>query len=282
MIAGRRLWAAASALLSQHAKVGDSTMGTAVWGGLFYAGGMALSFALVRRLFPRRVAEDGGPPLTELERRIYWRWEAASILPIILFATLLTYACYLALRGASHLFVKSTPGTRYLVETIPIFWLLPAFFLGVLWSAVPMVWIYRRLLGDRFPRYERACNERAGFDGRRALVWLGALITAAAAASFVAGVTSFARFHEDGVEISRPLALRSKYYPYSRVQAIEHRATIRPPNALIIKRPHHVILFDDGTSWSTRDGLRDPVPDVDARIAELVSQRSGQPIVEVP
>ena len=40
--------------------------------------------------------------------------------------------------------------------------------------------------------------------------------------------------------------------------------------------------FEDGTSWSSREGLRDPVPKVDGQIAELVSQRSKRPITEQP
>jgi hypothetical protein len=121
-----------------------------------------------------------------------------------------------------------------------------------------------------------------GFDGRRVFVWLAALVTAGSSFCFLAGVTSFARFDEAGVEIGRPLGFRSTFYRYARVKAIEHRATFRAPNGNTIQRPHYVILFDDGTSWSTRGGLRDPVPDLDGRIAQLVARESGRSIEEQP
>ena len=63
---------------------------------------------------------------------------------------------------------------------------------------------------------------------------------------------------------------------------IAHPATSRAPIGSTIPRPHHVILFDDGTSWSSDEGLRDPMPVVDGQIAQLVSERSKRPITEQP
>jgi len=98
----------------------------------------------------------------------------------------------------------------------------------------------------------------------------------------VAGVTTFARFTEAGIEIGRPLSFHSRFYEYARVQAIEHRATSRAPSGNAVERTHFVILFDDGASWSTLAGLRHPVPEVDGRIAELVSRRCRRAIIERP
>jgi hypothetical protein len=257
-------------------------MGASAWTSFLVPIAVGLSFALLRRFFPVRLADGAEPPLTDEERRVYRRWELGALLPIFLLVPLLGYAWYLALKGASGLFHQATPATRYLVQPIPIFWGLPALFLGIISSAIPTEWLYRCLLRDRYRRYERFCNERAGYDGRRALVWLAGLFTAGSAVCFLAGVRSFARFDEAGVEIGRPLAFRSTFYPYARVKAIEHRATFRAPNGNTIRRPHYVILFDDGTSWSTRGAFRDPVPEIDERIVQLVARRSGRSIEEQP
>jgi hypothetical protein len=113
-------------------------------------------------------------------------------------------------------------------------------------------------------------------------VCLAVIVFAGSAVLFLAGVTSFSRFTDAGIEIQRPLSFRSAFYEYARVKAIEHAATFRAPIGKTVKRPHYVILFEDGTSWSSREGLRDPVPEVDRQIAQLVSQRSGRPIIEQP
>ena len=157
-----------------------------------------------------------------------------------------------------------------------------ALFLAWITSAILLDGLYRALLRDRFRRYERYCVERIGFDPRRLMGCVAAIVFAGSAVFFVAAVTSSTRFTDDGIEIQRPLSFRSDFYGYTRVRAIEHRATTRTPTGIKVERPHHVILFNDGTSWSSRDGLRNPVPDVDGRIARLVSERSKRPIIEQP
>ena len=71
------------------------------------------------------------------------------------------------------------------------------------------------------------------------------------------------------------------YHEYKRVRGIEHRATFQAPNGNIIRRPHFVIVFDDGTSWSS-DGPHESTPETASRIAQLVSRRSGRAITELP
>ncbi|HWE35850.1 MAG TPA: hypothetical protein VG406_04700 [Isosphaeraceae bacterium] len=251
--------------------------------GLGHAAGIivtGLAFALCRGLIPVRPGAADEPPLTDEERRRYARWESASIVPLFVFAPLLGFAWYLALRDATRLFPHDRPGTLFLVEPIGVYWMLPALFLGIVSSAVPMTLLYRALLGDRFGRFVRSCNERVGFDSWRLLRWLTALIALGSVAWFVVGVTTFACFDGAGVEIARPLEFRGTYYNYARVRTIEHRATFRAPNGNTISRPHYVVSFDDGSSWSTRGGLRDPVPDLDERIVRLVARKSGRAIVE--
>lgn len=257
-------------------------MNALAWTATLIAIAMGLSFPLCRRIFAARDADPSEGPLTDEERRIYRRWELVSPLLFLPFMPMLGFAWYFVLRGAAGLVRHGTPDTRFLVETSAIVWALPALFLGAISSAIPLDWLYRALLRERYRRFERYCYERMGFDGNRLLVGLAVLIFAGSAVFFLAGVTSFARFTDAGIVIERPLSFRSEFRAYSRVRAIEHRATVPAGNGKAARRPHHVILFDDGTSWSTREGLRDPVPDVDAQVAQFVSRRSGRAIIDRP
>jgi hypothetical protein len=54
------------------------------------------------------------------------------------------------------------------------------------------------------------------------------------------------------------------------------------PSGKVIDRPRHVLLFDDGSSWSSDSGFRDPVPELDDQIARFVSRKAGVPITEQP
>jgi hypothetical protein len=241
----------------------------------------ATSFSILRWLFPAlpAFAEE---PITDLERHIYKRWSNGSLLATLLLVALLTYEWYLALTWAASLFHHEVRGTRFSVQPPATYWLVPASLFALFTSAMLLDGVYRVLLRDRYRRYQRYELERIGFDPRRLLACYAVISVAGSAVLFVAGVTSFTRFTDDGIEIQRPLSFRSDFYSYARVRAIEHRAIDRTPIGITFKRPHHVILFDVGNSWDSSSGLRDPVPDVDGRIARLVSQRSKRPIIEQP
>lgn len=243
---------------------------------------VGLSFVLFRRIFSARVADPSEVPLTDEECRIYRRWEIGSLLPFFLFAPMFGYAWYLVLKGAAALFRHETPDTRFLVEPMAITWAIPAIFLGIISSAIPLDRLYRALLRDRYRRFERSCEERVGFDGNRVIVALAVLVFAGSAVFFLGVVTTFTRFTDTGIQIGHPLSFRIDFHEFTRVRAIEHRATFRAPNGATVRRPHFVIHFDDGTSWSTRQHLRDPVPEVDEQIAQLVSRRSGRAIMSRP
>lgn len=241
---------------------------------------IGLSFALFRVIFPRRITDFSDSPLTEEERRIFRWWEVASLVPIFLFVVLLGFGWYLVLKGGDRLLVPYTRHTLLLVRPSNFYWMIPSLFLGIVSSAIPLNALYGILLRDRLRRYQRYCNERVGFDANRAFMVLGAIVVAGVVVFFLAGITSFTRFTYSGIEIARPLWFRTEFYPYRSVREIERF----PVSSTLSGNPrplaHWVIRFDDGTSWSTCDGLRDPSPVDDVKVERLVSRQSGLKVIE--
>lgn len=257
-------------------------MAASDWGTVLVPVGVGISFALFRWLFPVRSRNAAEPPLTAEEQKIYQRWEMGSLIPLFFFVSMLGYAWYLVLKWASDHAHSPTPTRLFLIRPSRSFWVIAALSLGAISAAGPLEWLYRWLLGNRYHRYERYCFERVGFDSKRVLPWLSRFVIIGSVITYCAGMTSFTRFDEKGIQIGRPLTFRSTFYAYRRVSAIEDRATLQARNGNIIARPHYVIMFDDGSSWSTRQGLRDPVPELDEQIARLVEKRSGKLIVKRP
>lgn len=240
-----------------------------------------MSFALFRRYFPTLPDDPSESPLSDEERRVYRVWEMMGVLPVFVIIPLLTFAWYRTLNGAVGLFHQEVPRTRFVVQPNPLWWFGPALLLGIISAVIPVFGLYRVLLRERFRRFQRFCNEHVGFAADRVLKLLATIIIAGSAVFFVVAVRSFARFTEAGVEFGRPLSFRGSFYKYTRVQAIEHRATFRAPIGNSVQRPHYVILFDDGASWSSEDFLG-ATHDEAYRIAQLVSVRSGRAIAERP
>jgi hypothetical protein len=145
--------------------------------------------------------------------------------PICVFVAVLTLGWYLALRGVDRLVVHETPDTLFLVRPCTEFWLAVAFFLGIASCSIPVNFAYKILLGDRYPRYKQYVNERVDFDADGVLAILAILIYAGAGASFLAGISSYSRFTDAGIEIASPLSFRSRFHSYRDVRGIERFAT---------------------------------------------------------
>ena len=256
-------------------------MSASAWVPFLIPIAIGLSPVLCRRIFPLPPVNGAVSPLplTDEELRFYRRWEVGAILPFFIFAPLLGFAWYFVLNGAAGLFQHDATGSRFLVRPSPLFCAMPAIFLGVTSSAVPIDLLYRYLLRDRYHRYTLHSNEHAGFDQRRAFSGLATVVAVGASVGFVGIVTCYARFDDVGVEIRRPFGIRSKYCTYKSVKSIEHRVTVRAPNKGTVQGRYYVITFGDGTTWST---LHDPVPEVHDQVAKLVAQKSGRPIIEHP
>jgi hypothetical protein len=253
-----------------------------IWVSLVVPIALGLSFVVFRRLVPTSSANPEEEPITDEERRVFRWWEVGACLPFFVVCPLLVFGWYFLLKQAASAFHHDFPDTRFLVEPTPIIWAIPAILLGAFSALIPIDCLYQALLRDRYCRFERYCVERAGVAGNRVCMWLAMFVFTGSAVFFLASVTTFSRFTEEGVEIQRALSFRSTFYDYGRVQLIEHRATFRASNGKTVDRPHHVILFDDGTTWDSREGLRDPLPELDGQIVQLVSRRSARPILERP
>jgi hypothetical protein len=155
-------------------------------------------FALFRCVFPARIAHPSSEPLTDEERRIYRRWDIGSPLLCLPLATVFGLAWYLALTRLGGLFPHESPDTVFVAQPAPVFWGVPAIFLGMLTSAIPLDLCHRAVFRDRYRRFERYCNERVGFDSNRVFIVFAVIILAGSAVFFLAGVTSFARFTDAG------------------------------------------------------------------------------------
>jgi hypothetical protein len=240
-----------------------------------------LSFRLFRRLFPVPPLDPSEAPLSDEERRVYRRWEVWGLLPCFLVVPALSYLWFLALRWGAACFPQITPDTRFLLRPHPAIWIVPAMLLGTITSALSVNALYSALLGNRFRRFDRFCSERVGFDGDRAFALLAAVLIVGTLVFFNVAVRSFARFTGSVVEIGRAVPPGKSFYEYTRVRSVEHRESFRAPIGTIVRQPHCVIVFDDGTTWSS-NGVQNPPQEVAERIARLVAQRSGRTVTARP
>lgn len=238
------------------------------------------SFRLLSRLYPVRPLGPTETPLSDEERRIYRRLEAWSLLPLYLMVAALTYPWFLALKWGAGSFPQDTPDDLILLRPPPQTWLIPAMLLGMISSVILTSALYVALLGSRYRRFERSCNERVGFTRSRGIALLSVLALGSVA-FFAVVVMNFARFTESGVEIGRAIPPGRTFYGYARVRSVEDRLSFRAPLGTTVHKPHYVVTFDDGSAWYSNGILFTPLEKAE-RIARMVARRSGRRIAERP
>jgi hypothetical protein len=249
-------------------------MNSGIIGGL----GTAIAFAIFRRVFPYRPpAAVSHRPLEELVKD-YRKWELFAIVPFFLLVTALSILWYLGLRLIADWRLSTLKPNRFLLVPIPIIWALPAFFLGIISASLPLHLLYSALLEDRYEEYTLYCNLRIGFDSWKVFRWTALIFLIACGAGIGLVLNWYTRLTDDAIYVRHPLSFDEVRYPYSRVAAIAYVATFTAPNGNIVHRPYFAIRFDDGTTWTTRSGLRDPQLN-DWGLMEFVSKAARKPIL---
>jgi hypothetical protein len=162
-----------------------------------------------------------------------------------------------------------------------MFWALPAMFLGVVFAALPLHFLFKALLGERYAEYNVYSNMKYGVDGARVFPWIVGAYILAAGMLVAAGLNCYTQVTDRAIVIKAMLAVEKRQYSFDKVEMIAAVARFTAPIGNSVERPYHVIRFNDGATWTTRDSLRVPDPVKDREIMEFVAKASGKPIKEI-
>jgi hypothetical protein len=255
-------------------------MSSAVMGALAASIGVPIAFAVLRKIFPYRQPEVGRTRSLEELRPEYWKWEAAAVAPTFVFVAVIGYLCFLGFCGLALWNARGPAPSRFLL--LPgIYWAVPALFLGIILAAIPIHFLYKVLLRDRYAEYTAYCNMRVGFDAWKILGWMAAAIGCLSAIAVAAGLNCYTQITDQAIRIRSPLALHDRTYSFEDVDAIASVAGFKKRDGEFIPKRHYAIRFKDGTLWTTNEGLRDPDPAHDPEMIEFIAHTSGKPITEV-
>lgn len=207
----------------------------------------------------------------------YGKWDILIGVPFFGFIAISTYLFF---HGFNALARTMTPNvssdTIYLTAT-PVFWLIPAFFLGIVAAALPSMLFLKLVLGNRYHEFECYSDMKAGFNTNRAFAFFGVIIVGLCAIGIYAGLHFYWRFDKDGFVISPFTELKEYRYGYSDIRELRHVAKVRAPNGDIKHKPYYEIITHDGECWSSRWAPNDDAKLIN-RLFETVRQRSRLPI----
>lgn len=234
------------------------------------------AFALVRRYAPVKNLGVDPETLAALRKKYAW-FEVAGLLPMFAWWAGITWALYQVLRWASD----RTMGARghaaaFVLKPEPAALFLPAFFLAILLSAFPMMFLARLLLGPtRYRESSLASRYGQGYDAVRGVALLAALIVPAAVGLAVLLMDHYAVVTRSELVVNPFWGLTEHRRPLGNVVAVYEVATLKAPGGKVVAKPFYQVRFRDGSTWSTRDGVYGSQPALERRVALFVAERAG-------
>ena len=176
------------------------------------------------------------------------------------------------------------PGSPDAVETLePSGWLplLPAMSLGGSGALIGAMTFYKRRLGRHIDAFVRFQDRAAGYRTRPVMVTL-------AAGTGLFGLTFgllcldwYVQFTKTEMRYQPLFGFALERHSYQDIERILTAPHVENPLGRVIASRRYVIVFSDGTSWTTN---QDPSNHgfIRDRMAQFVSERSGVRIEEVP
>src|SRR5262249_22487454 len=135
------------------------------------------------------------------------------------------------------------PASRYYILPSNVFWLLPAMFLGLPSSIVPVPICMGALLGKRYDEYIHHSDLKFGMDGWKVLCWLVGPVLAACLGVVPLALDSYTRFTDESMFVNPFWSFGEREYPYSEVAEVRAVDGFIAPIGNRVQRPHFEIAF---------------------------------------
>jgi len=231
---------------------------------------------LLSRWFP--VAAGYELTYTLADQRAFVRQYRFVTLLYFILTPLIGYLAYQALAGLARLYYRLIPAEA-LAPADPIFWSIPAIFLGISLSGIP-IWYYNKWrLKERFPRLLAFFNQQYRYDQRKAGLVFTASGLIISLALVLIGLNLYLRLTPEGVAENRFFGLVEEKHTYDQITRLEERLRIDPASPGQVLDHSFMIEFADGSRWQTGSFGRRAVPPDYRQALDYAAQHSGLPVV---
>jgi hypothetical protein len=216
--------------------------------------GVPLVFYLLAKLFPFK---PGALPKESVSldvlRNKYSKWDRVVLIPFFAFSGLGGYLIFQGLIWIFHHSLPQNQENRYFMLPDQYFFALPALFLSILLSVFPIDLLYRLLLKENYAEYVLYGNMRFGIDGWKVIRHMSILVVVPPMICAALAIDCYARFTDDQLITNRYWGFGEIAHNYSQITRIKSVKFVENLRGEIIENPYHVVYFNDGSSWSTRN-----------------------------
>ena len=210
----------------------------------------------------------------------YEKWELLALPLFLLFATIIGLALWQLFSLISDLQKAHLGGGMFLVYDPSLGLLLPPIFLAIFLSAVPMHFLYLRLLGpERYAEYTEYGNQKAGINSWKVLRYMAYVLVPVCIMGVVLSLDSYLKVTESDIRLNSFFGIGEQEYSFKEVRQLKLVKSFQAPNGNIVRNPYLIFAFSDGNEINFHQTLFATDIDGQMEIARFLSDRSGVPIM---
>ncbi len=238
-----------------------------------------LIIGLLGRVSSLKPDSTSGKTFEELTQE-YSRWEQLGAVLYIIVTVLIAFVLWKGLDLFYQIVVSFVEPSEFLIMQPSITWALPAMFLSMFISVVPLHHLFLALMGShRYAEYTEYGSRKLGFDSWKLMRHLAYIIVPACMAFIILSLDSYARVTNSGFVVNRFFGLGESRYRFDDLRTIELTRSFKAPNGKIVRDPYYSIGFGDGTEYDFHSAMHDQSIDQQQQIANYLSWYSRTQIV---
>ena len=205
---------------------------------------VAVVFGMFKSFIQHKERTDIDEALLAKNKRKYYRYEALSAFPFILFTAVLIFLVY-QLGSTLMEMLSANEEYRFLFVTDSVSWILPGFILGFGLVIIPLEQLYRYLLKDEYILYLEALNRKHGWDGMKVVKPICKFLILVGAFCFVLLLNVSVAVTDNSICINSFFSLSGTEYSLDEVDEIAYYDSYVAPNG-DVSYQERIVFYSDG------------------------------------
>ncbi len=200
----------------------------------------------IKSLQPEKTTEKD---LDQLEEE-YSKWNNLSLVPFFIFAFSIGFLIWYGLNNLSTYRMSLLEESVYLFPPARAAWGLPAVFMSLILSAIPLHYLYLWILGkERYSEFNQYTNLKFGIDGTKTVKYMSVVIVPACLIFTLLAMDSYIKVTKDSFIANPLLTLGVKEFRFEEIESIELTKSFKAPNGNIVRRSYYTIEFNNGYTY---------------------------------
>ena len=210
----------------------------------------------IKSLQPEKTTEKD---LDQLEEE-YSKWNNLSLVPFFIFSFSIGFLIWYGLDNLSTYRMSLLEESVYLFPPARAAWAIPAVFMSIILSGIPLHYLYLWILGkERYSEFNQYTNLKFGIDGAKIVKYMCVVIVPACLIFTLLAMDSYIRVTKNSFIANPLLSLGAKEFSFEEIHSIVLTKSFKAPNGKIVRRPFYTIAFKNGYTY----GLKSTMSELD-------------------